>query len=75
MMDENALHFKRMSASAVIVKAYIYDDLYCEGTPSNIRDNMGNVKQLMEELYQEEVTRGVIKVGRDNYISFSPRID
>ncbi len=75
MMDENDLYFKRINFSAVIVKAYIYDDLYCEGTPSNIRDNMGNVKQLMEELYQEEVTRGVIKVGRDNYISFSPRID
>ncbi len=75
MMSENDLYFKRINFSAVLVKAYIYDDLYCEGKPENIIANMSGIKQLMQELYSQDITRGVIKVGKDNYLTFSPKID
>jgi len=46
-----------------------------EGAPANIRDNMESVEKLLYELYQQEITHGVIKVGKDNYLSFSPVIE
>jgi hypothetical protein len=33
------------------------------------------VEKLLFELYQQEITHGVIKVGKDNYLSFSPNIE
>ncbi len=72
LMEENDIYFKRIDFSTVIIRAYIYDDLYCEGAPANIRDNMASIQKLLQELYKEEITRGVIRVGTDNYLSYSP---
>jgi len=74
-MEEHEVYFKKIDFSTVMVKAYIYDTLYCEGAPGNIRDNMESVEKLLYELYQQEVTHGVIKVGKDNYLSFNPVIE
>lgn len=75
IMGEHEVYFKKIDFSTVMVKAYIYDTLYCEGAPGNIRDNMKSVEKLLFELYQQEITHGVIKVGKDNYLSFSPNIE
>ena len=72
LVEENDIYFKRIDFSTVIIRAYIYDDLYCEGAPANIRDNMASIQKLLPELYKEEITRGVIRVGTDNYLSYSP---
>ena len=71
-MEENDIYFKRIDFSTVIVRAYIYDDLYCEGAPANITENMASIQKLLQELYQQEITRGVIRVGTDSYLSYSP---
>ncbi len=75
VMDDNDLYFKKIMVSTVTVKAYIYDDLYCEGKPEHITAQMPAVKRLIEEQYAQGITRGVIKVGKDNYIAFSPKLD
>ncbi len=75
VMHDNDLFFKKINFSAVTVKAYIYDELYCEGTPENITAQMLAIKKLVEEQFQEGITRGIIKVGKDNYIAFSPKMD
>lgn len=72
IVDKNDIYFKRIDFSTVVIRAYIYDNMYCEGTPSNITNNMGSLQKLLQELYQQGITRGVIKVGSDNYLSFSP---
>lgn len=72
LVEENDIYFKRIDFSTVIIRAYIYDDLYCEGAPANIRDNMASIQKLLQELYKEDITRGVIRVGTDNYLSYSP---
>ena len=72
LVEENDIYFKKIEFSTVIIRAYIYDDLYCEGAPANIRDNMASIQKLLQELYKEEITRGVIRVGTDNYLSYSP---
>lgn len=75
IIDGYEVYFKRIDFSTVIVKAYIYDTLYCEGAPENIKDNMESIEKLLYELYQQEITHGVIKIGKDNYIAFSPIIE
>ena len=75
VMEESDLYFKKINFSTVIVRAYIYDNYYCEGTPQNIIENMSAIRQLVEEHYKQDITRGVIKVGKGNYLAFSPQID
>ncbi len=72
LVEDNDIYFKRIDFSTVIVRAYIYDDLYCEGAPANIRDNMASIQKLLQELYREDITRGVIRVGTDSFLSYSP---
>ena len=72
VVEENDIYFKRIDFSTVIIRAYIYDDLYCEGAPANIRENMASIQKLLQELYQQNITRGVIRVGTDSYLSYSP---
>ena len=74
-MDENDVYFKRINFSSVVVRAYIYDELYCEGTPENIRNSMSEIYQLLTSLYQDNITHGAIKVGTDGYIAYSPVFD
>ena len=74
IMDENDLYFKKIYFSTVIIRAYIYDNYYFEGTPANIIANMQGIRQLLEEHYKQGITRGVIKVGNNNYLAFSPQI-
>ncbi len=75
VVDDHDIYFKRINFSTVVVKAYIYDQLYCEGTPSNIKANMTNISLLVQQLYNEDITKGVIKVGKNSYLSYSPQIE
>ncbi len=68
------LYFKMIRISPVTLKAYIYDHLYCEGTPENLINGIENVEQVVFDLYNRGIERGVIKVGSDNYYSFSPDV-
>ena len=73
--DSMDLYFKKVYFSTAVVRAYIYDNYYCEGTPANIIENMPAIRQLVAEHYKQNITRGVIKVGKGNYLAFSPQID
>ncbi len=75
-MEENDMYFKKIDISNVIIKAYIYDSLICEGTPDNILKSMenGNLQMVLKDLFENGIERGVIRVGSDNYCSFSPEI-
>ena len=68
------LYFKMIRISPVTLKAYIYDNMYCEGTPENLINGIENVEQVVFDLYNRGIERGVIKVGSDNYYSFSPDV-
>ncbi len=71
-MEENELYFKKIEISPIVIKAYIYDSLICEGTPENIMKGMDGLKDVLYDLYAKDVKRGVIKVGGDGHYSFSP---
>lgn len=74
-MDENDIYFKKIYFSSVVVRAYIYDELYCEGTPENINNSMDDIYKLLTQLYKENITHGVIKVGTDDYLAYSPQYE
>ena len=74
-MDSEDLYFKKVYFSAAIVRTYLDDNYYCEGTPENILKNLSAIKELAEQHYSQGINKGVIKVGADGYLSFSPRID
>ena len=75
LMKENELFFKRIEMSPLVVKAYIYDNLTCEGRPENIMKNMDDLKDVLYDLYIKGIERGMIKVGGDGYYSFSPLVE
>ena len=73
--DELDLYFKKVYFSAAVVRTYLDDDYYCEGTPDNILKNLPAIKELAEQHYAQGIRKGIIKVGADGYLSFNPRID
>ena len=73
--DDMDLYFKKVFFSSAVVRTYIYDNYYCEGTPENIMNSLSAIKELVEQHFAEDINKGVIKVGTDGYLSFSPKID
>lgn len=76
-MEYSDLFFKKIDMTSVVIRAYIYDNLICRGTPENILNNMknGNLETILYDLYKKEITKGVIHVGDGQYCSFSPNIE
>lgn len=76
-MDSSEVFFKKIDISNVIIKAYIYDQLICEGTPENLTKSIenGNLETVIYEMYSKGIERGVIRVGSDNYCSFDPNVE
>lgn len=76
-MKNSDLFFKRIDISEVIIKAYIYDELICKGTPENILNSMntGNLQIILYDLYKKGISHGTINVGADKVCSFSPSVE
>jgi cell division protein FtsQ len=74
-VKKHEVYFKKIDISKVMVKAYIYDQLVCEGTPDDILSNLDSLQDVLYDLYTKGIERGVIKLGSDNYFSFSPLVE
>lgn len=74
-VKKHDLFFKKIDISNITVKAYIYDQLVCEGTPDDIMNNMDSLQEVLYDLYTKGIERGVIKMGGDDYFSFSPYVE
>lgn len=74
-VEQTDLYFYRIYFSSVIVKAYINENYYCEGEPSEISANLEKIKTLISEQYNAGVNKGVIRVGSGGYMAFDPKID
>jgi len=74
-MEEYDIFFKRIDFSSVVIRAYIYDNLICEGTPENILKGMDDLEDVLYDLYVQGIERGVIKVGGNGYYSFSALVE
>lgn len=74
-MEKQKLYFKKIDISNIVIKAYIYDQLTCEGTPENILKNVKPLEEVLYDLELKGIERGVIKVGFEGYFSFSPLVE
>ncbi len=75
-LDGSDIYFKKIDISNVIIKAYIYDQLVCQGTPDDIIKNIenGSLEAVLYDLYTNGIERGVVTMSGDNYCSFSPSV-
>jgi cell division protein FtsQ len=72
-VNNSGMFFKKVELeTSLTVKCYITDTLICSGESSVIVSNIEQIKAVLYDLDQKGVKRGIIKVGSDNYISFSP---
>lgn len=75
-MENSDLFFKKIDISNVIIKAHIYDQLICEGTPENLTESIenGNLEKTLYDMYSRGIERGILKIGSDDYCSFDPNV-
>jgi hypothetical protein len=76
-MDDADIFFKHINMSSIIVRAYISEQLICEGAPDNLRESAknGNLQAALYEMHSKGIERGTIKIGSDNYCSFDPNAE
>jgi cell division protein FtsQ len=74
-MEEHDIFFKKINFSGVLIKAYVYDNLFCQGSPENILKSMDDLEDVLYDLYMQGIERGVIKVGGNGYYSFSALVE
>ncbi len=76
-MEENDLYFKKIDLSGVMIKAYIYDNLICSGTPEAVSENLenGGLQKVLYELYSQGIERGTITVNSDGSCAFHAAIE
>ncbi|MCR5481826.1 MAG: FtsQ-type POTRA domain-containing protein [Clostridia bacterium] len=75
-LQESDITFKKIDISNVIIKAYIYEQLVCQGSPEDILANIknGNLEAVLYDLYKNGIQRGVVTVSGNDYCSFSPNV-
>lgn len=73
--DATDLYFPRVYFTSVLVRAYINDQYYVEGEPGEIENSLEQIRTTMQEQYAAGVNKGVIRVGKDGYLAFDPRIN
>ncbi|MDD7511325.1 MAG: FtsQ-type POTRA domain-containing protein [Peptostreptococcaceae bacterium] len=73
-MEKGDLYFKKIDVSEKIIKAYIYDGLYCKGSPKQMIKNIenGNLQKVVNRLIKDNTVQGVINLGNHDFISYSP---
>lgn len=74
VMEGYDMYFKKIAISKSDVKAYIFDNLVCQGSPKDIIESVeaGELQKAVKYLIDNGIERGTVKVSGDRYISFSP---
>jgi len=74
-IEESDVYFKKIDISNVMVKAYVYDALICQGMPQDIiaRVKDGTLQGILYELYESGIERGTVTVTSDpTNMAFGP---
>ena len=75
-MRENGMYFKSVIVREDGAKAYVLDSLVVSGLAENIVTALENkdIQLVVQELFNQKIERGTIKVTGDNYVSFTPKV-
>lgn len=72
-VNNSGMFFKKLEVTDNLdFKGYVTDTLIITGSGEDIADNLENIKAVLYDLNQKGIRRGLVTVGNDNYISFSP---
>lgn len=77
-MQNSEVYFKKVDISKVVVKAYVYDSLVCQGMPEDIKNAIqnGTLQSLLFELYSKGVEVGTITVTADSSnMAYNPLVE
>lgn len=76
-MRENNMYFKSITITQGEAKAYVLDNLMVRGVPDNILTALENndIQLVVQELFNQGIERGTIKVTGDNYVYFTPEVE
>lgn len=76
-MEKGDMYFKKIEISKVQIRAFVDDSLICQGSPEQLMEAMeaGKLQIVIQELFEQDIERGTIKVSGEDYISFTPKID
>lgn len=75
-MKSSDLYFTMLDMSTMYIKAYIYTNLSAVGTFAELDDAItsGHLHKVLEKLFEENITRGTIRLSDEGYASFEPSV-
>ena len=72
-VNASGMYFKKLELEQSLnIKGYVTDTLIISGFSDDIAGQLENIKAVLYDLDQKEIRRGIVTVGADDYISFSP---
>ena len=76
VMEDYDMYFIRIAMSESDVKAYVFENLVCQGSPKDLIEAMekNELQKVIRKLLDDKIERGTLMVSGDSYISFSPEI-
>ncbi len=75
IMQQSEVYFKKIDISKVMVRAYVYDTLICQGMPEDITKALsdGTLETMLYRLYTDNIQHGTITITSDTTnMAFSP---
>ena len=75
IMQQSEVYFKKIDISKVMVRAYVYDTLICQGMPEDITKALsdGTLETMLYRLYTDNIEHGTITITSDTTNrAFSP---
>jgi cell division protein FtsQ len=71
-VQEHDFYVMRLDVSGVLMKAYIFEHLVCEGELKNLSDNIDGIRSIVADLNTKGIERGTISVSGTGTCSFKP---
>jgi cell division protein FtsQ len=71
-VQEHDFYVMRLDVSGVLVKAYIFEHLVCEGELKNLSENIDGIRKVVANLDSKGIERGTISVSGTGTCTFRP---
>ncbi|MDR2610785.1 MAG: FtsQ-type POTRA domain-containing protein [Clostridiales Family XIII bacterium] len=68
---ENGLYFRRIDATDLTIKAYLNDNLHCEGTYAQLERDIAELKTVLSDLQSRGIQTGTI-IANSGSCTYSP---
>lgn len=75
-MKAGDLYFVKLDMREMYIKAYVFDSLICKGTYKQLNTFItnGRLHRVLDKLFDDNVSRGMITFSNEGYASFVPTV-